>query len=70
MNFFDDYYSESQPQQEQTNWQRGLCVGGKIRSHDSFEQEMLQPEQKSRELEDDEGFVFDCGHGVRIKRMR
>lgn len=67
---FVDSTVTSDAQQEGMNWQMGLCVGGKIRSHDSFEQTMLQYEQKNRELDEDEAFIFDCGRGIRIKRMQ
>lgn len=66
---FVDSAETSDALQTGTNWQKGLCVGGKVRSHDCFEQSMLQHDQKNRQLEEDEGFVFDCGHTVRIKRL-
>ena len=66
---FVDSAETSDALQTGTNWQKGLCVGGKVRSHDCFEQTMLQHEQKNRQLEEDEGFVFDCGRTVRIKRL-
>lgn len=49
------------------NLQKGLCVGGKLRNHDSFQQTMLSGDQKNLQLESGDAMVFDCGTVQRIK---
>lgn len=51
------------------NRQKGLCVGGKLRLHDCFEQKQLSTGQKDIIIEDGDGVVFDCGTATRIKRI-
>lgn len=53
----------------QENWQKGVCVGGKVRKHNFFSQKMLSPSQISEEINDGDGMVFDCGTAVRVKLM-
>ena len=47
------------------NYQKGLCVGGKVKIHDSFQQ--LSDSQKEMLLEDGDAAVMDCGTVTRIK---
>ena len=66
--FVDSAVSDAVSDQA-VNRQKGLCVGGAIRNHDAFTQTMLQREQRNTQLGQNEGFVFDCGNGIRIKPM-
>lgn len=50
------------------NYQKGLCVGGKVKMHDSFQQ--LSDSQKEMLLEDGDAAVMDCGTVTRIKTFR
>ncbi len=52
------------------NWQKGVCIGGKIRNHNYFVQNMLSAEEKSKIIASGDGIVFDCGRVIRIKRMK
>lgn len=49
------------------NRQKGLCVGGTLRSHDSFAQTGLTSEQKDMPLESGDSIVVDCGSFTRVK---
>jgi hypothetical protein len=49
------------------NYQKGLCIGGKLRSHDSFQQ--LSDTQKAMLLENGDAAVLDCGTVTRIKMI-
>jgi hypothetical protein len=50
-----------------TNYQKGLCIGGKLRNHDSFQQ--LSDTQKAMLLENGDAAVLDCGTVTRIKTI-
>lgn len=52
-----------------SNYQKGLCLGGKVRNHDSFVQNGLSNEQKTYILEQGDAMVFDCGTATRIKTI-
>jgi hypothetical protein len=47
------------------NYQKGLCIGGKLRNHDGFQQ--LNDIQKAMLLENGDAAVMDCGTVTRIK---
>ena len=47
------------------NRQKGLCIGGKVKFHDSFQQ--IGDQQRNMLLEDGDAAVMDCGTATRIK---
>lgn len=57
------------PEDDESNWQKGLCMGGLVRDHDYFLQKMLSPEERSAQIPPSDGLLFDCGRAVRFKRM-
>lgn len=49
----------------QENWQKGVCIGGKIRDHDWFAQKNVA--DRSESIREGDGIVFDCGKVLRVK---
>jgi hypothetical protein len=47
------------------NYQKGLCIGGKLLKHDSFQQ--FSSTQKEMLLENGDAALVDCGTVTRIK---
>ena len=52
------------------NSQKGLCIGGKVRSHDYLQQQALSQEERGMKLAPGDAMVFDCGKAIRIKFMQ
>ncbi len=52
----------------QENWQKGICIGGKLRDHDWFSQK--NAENRSEPIREGDGIVCDCGKMLRVKLIR
>ncbi len=55
---------------DQQNWQKGICIGDKLRNHDWFVQNKLGDLDPRSPVAQGDGIVFDCGKAVRVRVIR